>query len=139
MFKKIVLYLLLFVSPFALMILVNEYNRPEKPYIISFFDKRLEAYNSDEKLPNACTWSCHDSCVHRNKNQINTGALIQGLYNLILEFNEIETIRKEPKLNNGEIYTTMNIISLVILWPLLMFIILVANIELFLKRRNSLK
>ena len=139
MLKKIVLYILLFVSPFALMIIVNEYNRPEKPYKISFFDKQSEAYNSDDKLPNKCSWSCHDSCVHRKKNIINRGEIIQGFYNFILDFNEIKTIRKKSKLNNGEIYTTMNIISLVILWPLLMFILLVANIELFLKRKNSLK
>lgn len=129
MFKKVFLYSLLLISPFVIMIGVNELNRPEKPYKIIVFGKGLFAYNSADSLKNQCSWYCHSNgCKH--KNSINNGSLIPQIYDDIIAFND-------PK--NGDIYKIMNIIFLVVLWPLLMFILLVANIELFLKRRNSLK
>jgi hypothetical protein len=57
----------------------------------------------------------------------------------ILKLNGIDTIQGEKKSTKGNIYKTMNIITLVVLWPLLMFTLLVANIELFWKRKNTLK
>ncbi len=129
MIKKIFLYSLLLISPFVIMIGVNELNRPEKPYKIIVFGKRLFAYNSADSLENQCSWHCHSNgCKH--KNSINNGPLIPQIYDEIIAFND-------PK--NGDIYKIKNIIFLVVLWPLLMFILIVANIELFLKRRNSLK
>ncbi|MFY7668565.1 MAG: hypothetical protein ACOVQG_07460 [Crocinitomicaceae bacterium] len=129
MIKTVFLYSLLLISPFALLIGVNEYHQPKELYDIKVFENNLKAYNTDKFEKDSCSWYCHSKgCKH--KNSINNGSLIPQIYDEIIAFND-------PK--NGDIYKIMNIIFLVILWPLLMFILIVANIELFLKRRNSLK
>jgi hypothetical protein len=111
------------------MVGVNEYNHPKELYDIKVFNNNLKTYNTDKFKKDSCSWHCHSNgCKH--KNSINNGSLIPQIYDEIIAFND-------PK--NGDIYKIMNIIFLVVLWPLLMFILLVANIELFLKRRNSLK
>ena len=129
MIKKVFLYSLLLISPFVIMIGVNEYNHPKELYDIKVFNNNLKAYNTDKFKIDSCSWYCHSKgCKH--KNSINNGSLIPQIYDEIIAFND-------PK--NGDIYKIMNILFLVVLWPLLMFILIVANIELFLKRRNSLK
>lgn len=141
MLKKIFFYSLLLISPFSFMIIINEYSRPENPYNINLFGKRVLAYNSDNFIENQCTWNCHNQgCFHKKNNCINTDStIISSLYKIILKLNGIDTIHTEPKSTKGDKYKTMNILFLVVLWPLFMFIMLVANIELYLKRKNTLK
>lgn len=139
MIKKVFLYSLLLISPFALMLGVNELNRPEKPNKIIVFGKRLFAYNTDDSLPNKCSWHCHSKgCFHKHV-ICKDSTIVSSLYENILKLNGIDTIKSENKSAKGDVYKTLSIITLVVLWPLLMFILLVANIELFLKRRNYLK
>jgi hypothetical protein len=127
MIKKFMFYSLLLISPFALIIGVNEYYRPKSLFSIKIFknDKDFhEAYNTDKFKIDSCNWNCHSKgCKHENS--INNGSLIPQIYDEIIAFNDPE---------NGDNYKTMNIIFLVVLWPLLMFTLLAANIELFLKR-----
>ena len=139
MFKKVFLYSLLLISPFVIMIGVNELNRPEKPYKIIVFGKGLFAYNSADSLKNKCSWHCHSKGCFHNHVICKDSTVVSSFYDNILKLNGIDTIQGEKKSDKGDIYKIMNIIFLVVLWPLLMFILLVANIELFLKRRNSLK
>jgi hypothetical protein len=132
-------YSLLLISPFALMIGVNEYHRPKEPYIISNFGRIVPAYNSDVYFVNKCSWHCHSKGCFHNHVICKDSTIISSFYGKILKLNGIDTIQGEKKSTKGNIYKTMNIITLVVLWPLLMFTLLVANIELFLKRKNTLK
>jgi hypothetical protein len=45
-------------------------------------------------------------------------------------------IKKFNKIGSGD-YSSMNIATLVIIWPLIMFALVVINIELFIRRRNN--
>lgn len=121
------------------MVTVNELNRPEKPIKIIVFGKKLFAYNSADSLKNQCSWYCHSKGCFHNHVICKDSTMVSSLYENILKLNGIDTIQGEKKSAKGDIYKTMSIITLVVLWPLLMFILLVANIELFLKRRFSLK
>lgn len=136
MIKKVFLYSLLLISPFVIMIGVNELNRPEKPYKIIVFGKGLFAYNSADFLKNQCSWHCHSKGCFHNHVICKDSTVVSRFYDNILKLNGIDTIQGEKKSAKGDIYKTMSIITLVALWPLLMFILLVANIELFLKRKT---
>ncbi|MBM3186388.1 MAG: hypothetical protein FJZ67_08800 [Bacteroidetes bacterium] len=139
MIKKVFLYSLLLISPFVTMIGVNELNRPQKPNKIIVFGKSLFAYNTDDSILNKCTWHCHSiGCFHKHV-ICKYSTIVSSFYENILKLNGIDTIKNEKKSAKGDVYKTLSIITLVVIWPLLMFILLVTNIELFLKRRNYLK
>ena len=136
--KKILLYSLILVSPFLLVIFVNETNRPSELYKISFWDQTAIAYNPKSKDLEKCNWDCHNNgCSHRKSNCINKGEFITGFYQKTLNFNGLHSKENDSKSEQGMLYKSMNIVFLVILWPLFMFALLVVNIELFLKRKRT--
>jgi hypothetical protein len=127
MIGKAFVYMFIFVSPFLLMILVNEINRPTERFRIKVFNKEVLAYNPGYKLKKSCSWYCHTSgCPHQKF--VNKGEFIPRVYHGIIAFNN-------P--TNGERYQRMSIIFLVVFWPLFMFALLVLNIELYFKRKSS--
>lgn len=125
--KRLLLYALFLTSPFLLMVVVNEATKT-KAYTIKLFGTPVDALNPANQMESQCTWDCHNKgCSHRDKNVISLGP--------------VDTLRskiiKSLGVSNGDTYQTMNILILVILWPLLMFGLVVANIELYRTRQKN--
>lgn len=130
--KRILLYLTIAASPFLCVIMVNEGTKKDPHLIKMVLPGTATAYalNSDEKNPDYCTWDCHNyGCDHRDSNVVNTGS-VKLLYDSILNVNGVH--EKE----DGK-YIRMTLLSLVVLWPLLMFALVIGNIELYRKRKNA--
>lgn len=129
--KRLLIYLLLLTSPFLLMVVVNETTKP-KYQVHDIFEKGdVEwARNPEYSLPDKCTWHCHTpGCLkeHRLRNRISLGP-IDTLRSMIIE---------SLGVSNGDTYQTNNVLFLVILWPVLMFGLVVANVELFIRNRKK--
>lgn len=109
------------------MVVVNEATKT-KAYTVQVFGEKVPALNTEDSLPNKCTWDCHtNGCSHRDQNVISLGP-IDTLRNMII---------KSLGVANGDTYQTMNVLILVILWPILMFGLVVANVELFIRNRKK--
>jgi hypothetical protein len=109
------------------MVVVNEATKT-KAYTVQVFGEKVPALNTEGSLPNKCTWHCHtNGCSHRDQNVISLGP-IDTLRNMII---------KSLGVANGDTYQTMNVLILVILWPVLMFGLMVANVELFIRNRKK--
>ena len=127
---KFIAYTSLFCLPFLLMVAINEINRPQKKFDIIYLRKNGKAYNSDKAESGNCTWKCHNcSCdnKHFSKMSVLNNQIICWMNSGIKSFN---------KLGDGD-YSSMNIATLVIIWPLLMFALLVMNIELHFRHRKT--
>lgn len=129
--RRFIVYISLFCLPFLVMVAVNELNRPQKKFDIKYLKKNGKAYNSDKAESRSCTWYCHNTreCVniHKSKLSILNLKVIKWMDKRIKFFNEIGSSN----------YSRMNIATLVIIWPLFMFALLVLNIELFIRRRKN--
>ena len=129
--RRFIVYISLFCLPFLVMVAVNELNRPQKKFDIKYLKKNGKAYNSDKADSRSCTWNCHNSkgyCSrHKSNIQILNMSFIKWMDKKIKFFNEIGSSN----------YSRMNIATLVIIWPLFMFALLVLNIELFIRRRKN--
>lgn len=126
--RKWISYFVLLISPFLLMVAVNESTKKGN-YPITVFNSPTFALNPGIRMDSQCTWDCHtNGCSHRAHNTVNIG-VIDDLYKQIIDALQLK--------EGGDVYQAMNIIFLVILWPLLMFILLVANIELFRNRKKN--
>ena len=125
--RKWILYFALLTSPFLLLVVVNEATKTEAN-TVHVFGEKVSALNTEDSLPNKCTWHCHtNGCSHRDQNVISLGP-IDTLRNMII---------KSLGVANGDTYQTMNVLILVILWPVLMFGLVVANVELFTRNRKK--
>lgn len=125
--KRLLFYLSLLISPFLLMVVVNEATKT-KAYTVLKFGKEVWALNTEDSLPSKCTWHCHtNGCSHRDQNVISLGP-IDTLRSMIIE---------SLGVSNGDTYQTNNVLFLVILWPLLMFGLVVANVEMFIRNRKK--
>ena len=108
--------------------MVNEASRSEV-YYVSIFDSKVPALNPQQKDAKRCTWDCHThGCSHRVHNCINIG-IIDVLYQNIINSLKLK--------DGGDVYQLMNVLFLVIIWPLVMFGLLVANVELYIKRKKK--
>ena len=125
--KRFIFYSLILVTPFFFLVVVNEASRSEV-YYVSIFDTKVPALNPQQKDAKRCTWDCHKKCSHREKNWINVG-IIDVLYQNIMTSLKLK--------DGGDVYQQMNVLFLVIIWPLVMFGLLVANVELFFKRKKK--
>ena len=99
-----------------------------KAYTVKLFGDEVPALNSEDAIPTQCTWHCHTKgCSHRDQNVISCGP--------------INTLRQKIidslGVSNGDKYKSNNILFLVILWPVLMFGLVVANVELFIRRTKK--
>ena len=138
MIKRYLLYLSIAIAPFLVVVLVNEVNRTEETYMIRLNRNKVKipAYNSDHKSNFKCTWYCHTvKCSHGYSNRINQG-IIKVFYTSIVEFNG-----NPQKLSSGINldYQAMNILLLVVMWPLFMYFLILHNIRLFLKLKSLKK
>ena len=125
--RKWILYFALLTSPFLLMVVVNQATKT-KAYTIHVFGEKVSALNTEDSLPSKCTWHCHTKgCSHRNQNVISLGP-IDTLRSMIID---------SLGVSNGDTYQTNNVLFLVILWPVLMFGLVVANVELFIRNRKK--
>jgi hypothetical protein len=126
--KRFLFYFLILTTPFFCLIVVNEVSRSE-PYQVTVFGKSEPSINPQQKDTKRCTWDCHThGCSHRENNCINVG-IIDVLYqNIINSLNLKE---------GGDVYQLMNVLFLVIIWPLVMFGLLVVNVELYIKRKKK--
>ena len=125
--KRFIFYSLILATPFFCLIVVNEASRSEV-YYVSIFDNKVTALNPEQRDAKRCTWDCHKKCSHREKNWINIG-IIDVLYQNIIASLQLK--------KGGDVYQQMNVLFLVIIWPLVMFGLLVANVELFFKRKKK--
>ena len=126
--KRFVFYSLILAAPFFCLIIVNEASRSE-PYHVSVFGESEPSINPQQRDAKRCTWDCHtNECSHREKNCINVG-IINVLYQNIITSLQLK--------EGGDVYQQMNVLFLVIIWPLVMFGLLVANVELFFKRKKK--
>ena len=123
-------YILIFLSPFLFMILINECIRPtikEEGYVYS----GIKAINSKLITPEKCTWNCHNATDYCKENHVKLSpAFIEKSDPLY--FGLIMRLRAQDK------YVINNIIYLITLWPLLMMILLIIVLNLR-KRIKSLK
>tara|TARA_Y100001933_G_C18939819_1_gene539039 strand:+ start:712 stop:1143 length:432 start_codon:yes stop_codon:yes gene_type:complete len=133
--KHIIKNIIILLLPFTLMILVNELCRPlvkEKPYEYKF----ITAINSKNEDLNKCTWACHNISNHCTKNHVRRiinpnfpfFEEIDCFYKGIINFNNINT--SKIKISQSESYAAMNLIFLVLLWPLLMYFLLLNYLRL---------
>jgi hypothetical protein len=126
--KRLLFYLSLLISPFLLMVVVNEATKTKTKTknTVHVWEDEVPALNTEDSLPNKCTWHCHtDGCSHQNV--ISRGP-IDTLRSMIID---------SLGVSNGVTYQTNNVLFLVILWPLLMFGLVVANVEMFLRNRKK--
>lgn len=110
------------------MVVVNEATKTKTKAKVHVFGKEEWALNTEDSLPNKCTWHCHTNrCSHRKSNVISIGP-IDTLRRMIID---------SLGVSNGDTYQTNNVLFLVILWPMLMFGLVVANVELFIRNRKK--
>ena len=125
--RKWILYFALLTSPFLLMVVVNQATKT-KAYTVQVFGEKVSALNKEDSKPSECTWHCHTKgCSHRDQNVISLGP-IDTLRSMIID---------SLGVSNGDTYQTNNVLFLVILWPALMFGLVVANVELFIRNRKK--
>ena len=127
--KNFRLYLAIALAPFLAVIVVNEFTKPEKLFVVRNKSglAKFHAYNSDKKFISKCSWDCNTECMHKSKNRINVGA-IQSIYQEIIKFNG-----SSEHLN----YKAMSVLVLVVLWPIFMYVLIILNIRLYQKSKVS--
>lgn len=109
------------------MVVVNEATKT-KAYRVNLFGTTVDALNPGNQMKSQCTWLCHTNrCSHRDQNVISLGP-IDTLRRMIID---------SLGVSNGVTYQTNNVLFLVILWPVLMFGLMVANVELFIRNRKK--
>lgn len=120
--------LLILVAPFLLMIFVNEICRTQittKPYSgrgVTFMNPELWVHDQ-------CSWACHNSSVYCEKHHIRYMRPIKKYIDPIY-FGIIRFLKESGN------YALANLIFLVVLWPLLMWYLLVRCIEMRRKLKN---
>ncbi|MEO1259147.1 MAG: hypothetical protein AAFZ15_10140 [Bacteroidota bacterium] len=117
--------MIILISPFVLMAGVNEYVRTGIKSN-AYFIKNITAINTGEKLKNKCTWHCHDNTSFCKKNHVNSNGIFFKIIDPIY-FGIIDLLK-----STGH-YMLANIIFLVILFPLVIYFLLIKNIELRIK------
>ena len=107
------------------MVVVNEATKT-KAYRVNLFGTTVDALNPGNQMKSQCTWHCHTKgCSHQNV--ISRGP-IDNLRIMIID---------SLGVSNGDTYQTNNVLFLVILWPVLIFGLVVANVELFIRNRKK--
>jgi len=128
--RKYIRNLAILISPFLLMIIVNEVVRPtikEKPYS----KYGITAINSADKITEKCSWICHNNTTYCKENHVKylknyypyTDTIYFGIISLL------------AKTGN---YGLANIIFLVILLPLLIWLFIIKSLNIQ-DKMNKLK
>ena len=127
--KRIVLYILILISPFSFIFLINETATDGTNYVIKSKvikpGQEFDALNTDKHIKDKCSWDCHNNgCTH--KSVIYQG-VIQEMYDGIIHFN----------LNQSLNYSVMNVFLFVIVVPLMVYILIILNIEVYLRNKKN--
>lgn len=116
--------ILLFFSPFLIMILINEIVRPtikEKP-----FEKfGIQAINSNLAFKEKCSWRCYQyTSAHCKKHHVK---ILHTYFEYVdpIYFGIINSLHLTGN------YGLANVLILVLLLPFLMFFLLVKNLDLY--------
>lgn len=114
------LKLLLAVAPFLIMILVNEGVRQSQTEHFEYFN--VPVLNSKEALRDKCSWHCHDNTAYCKKYHVE---LAKKHFDWIdpVYFGIIKLL-----MSTGN-YGLANLVFLVLLWPLLMYWLLLRAIR----------
>src|SRR5688572_861830 len=113
---------LIICSLFFIIIIVNESvrgNQKERAYVI----KGISAINTSKAQLQKCTWQCHNNTGYCKSNHVR-------FLNQYFSFVDPVYFGMIHLLTSTGNYQLANIIFLVILWPLLMFILLLKNLKL---------
>ena len=130
--KRIWLYLLILISPFLFIVLINETASDGKSYVVNSkivgAGGTFYALNSDKKFNDKCSWYCHTKgCdIRLHPKNISKG-FVKELYFSIIQFN------KEKPLN----YAEMNVFLFVIVVPLMVYVLIILNIEVYLRNKKN--
>lgn len=103
--------ILLLISPYLFIILINEFIRPwinETPYTAF----GITAMNSAERIPNRCTWECHNNTTYCMEHHVHVMKPVMKITNLFY-FGLIGVLAATGN------YGLANIIFLVFLIPLM--------------------
>jgi hypothetical protein len=122
--KKLLAYFLIFCLPLLTIVLVNETTK-NSPHQIStpFFTKQF-ANHSDKYNPNNCNWYCHnEGCRHKRWIQ---SAFIENMYFKIINGNKA-----------SQAYVLSSVVFLALIWPLVIFVLIVLNINLHFKSKRK--
>jgi hypothetical protein len=109
--KNYIRILLLLICPYLFIVIINEWVRPsikEKPYTAF----GVTAMNSAERIPNQCTWECHNNTRYCMKHHVQLMKPVMPISNLFY-FGMIGLLASTGN------YGLANIVFLVFLIPLL--------------------
>lgn len=121
--KRFIRNTLILLTPFLIMILINEAVRPkikEPPYTVW----GITAMNSVENLPDKCTWACHNNTTSHCK--IHHVKYLKPFYPVtdIFYFGAISMLKSTGS------YVGANIIFFVILFPLMILIFIIKSLNI---------
>ena len=121
--KRFFAYFLIICLPLLTICIVNETNKPQTLYTISTpFFKNKNAYHSDQYTTNNCTWSCHNfGCKHPHLIQ---SKFIENIYFMIINGNKA-----------SQAYVLSSVVFLALIWPLVIFVLIILNINLRFKSK----
>ena len=120
--RQIVLNIFILLIPILLLVFVNEYSRSVTKDI-GYTRKGIIAINTGIKTPKKCTWYCHKDtgyCKAKHTNLLKSEiATIDPIYFGIIKY--LQAV--------GD-YGLANIIFLVILFPLIIYLLLIKSISI---------
>jgi hypothetical protein len=127
--KRIWLYLLILISPFLFIVIINETVSDGENHRISSDviapGQKFDALNTDKHIEDKCSWYCHnEGCTH--KSVIYQG-VIQEMYDGIIHFN----------LNQSMNYSVINVFLFVIVVPFFVYVLIILNIEVYLRNKKK--
>lgn len=123
--KQLVFNILILLIPLLIIVFVNEYSRLNNSNK-GFVRKGITAINPSVKTPKKCSWYCHTDTGYCKKHHTH---LLQNHTSKIdpFYFGIIKSLH-----NTGD-YGLANIIFLVILFPVLIYVLLIKSISIQIK------
>lgn len=122
---------IILIFPFALVVLVNEYPRPNQK-IEPFRIGEVVAMNSNSQMKEKCSWACHHNTNFCKENHVKHAKpyfeQIDPFY-----FGIIDSMDATGS------YQLANVLFLAFLWPLMLFFLVVKTIALHLKIKKNKK
>jgi len=127
--NRILRNILILISPFIIMIIVNETYRLQKDDNIGFIDT-FEVISPIKKHHKTCSWNCYYNTAYCKVHHVK---YLKPFYKYIdpLYYAEIKF------LHNFNNYKLANIIFMVILWPLIMYLLLINSLNLHKRIRKT--
>ncbi len=121
--------ILILALPFFLLVIVNESMRGRVKEDV-YSRSGIAAINPGQALKNRCSWHCHNNTTYCKQNHVR---IARKYFNLVdpVYFGLIALLASTGS------YDLANIIILVVLWPLLMYYLIIKNIELWIQLKKS--